>query len=126
MEWSKTFKSIEFALERLNSSTFHNELKDVNEIIWIRLNIEQNFEIFASERLQKFNGICSSKSVVVSFISTKYESLSIFWKSSKIDYFLTLKPPKKKRTIEIQELYGFVEDFLIFFLGKEHLGKFLI
>jgi len=100
-----------------------NELKKVEECLLIRLDIENNFESFDIKQLDELTKMCIRKSIVVFFTSRSRESSLIFWKSSIIDYLLTLKRPLKKSAFEMKELYGFIADFLIFYISQGHLGK---
>lgn len=122
----KAFTSIENAVNCLN---FSNMIRNFNEGVnaWlIKLEIDENFEPFDSSKLNGFTRFCRSKSIVVFFKSKSRESGILFWKSSDIDCLLTLKPPKKKTAFEIEELYNFVADFLIFSLKDGHLGEHFV
>jgi len=99
-----------------------NDLAETKEGIRIRLEIEENFSSFSANNLQRFKNMFRTKSIVILFMSRSRESFLLFWKSKDIDYFLTFKPPEKKTTFEIKELYGFIACCLVTSLIEGHLG----
>ncbi|CAG9812043.1 unnamed protein product [Chironomus riparius] len=122
IKWPKTFSNINNALLYIESREVENNLSNIKQALQILYTIEEPFEELNQQQLTKLSVIFNTKSVVIFFMSTDYKLMLIYWKTKDIDYFLSLAPPKKLTILECKEVYGFIADYLIHSLSKNHLG----
>ena len=72
---------------------------------------------------QKLNETFKNESVVIFVSSNNDQNFNIYWKSSKIQLFLTLKPYKGRFSEKDKDLFEYVADILDNSLQNKHLGE---
>lgn len=115
-----TMNSIyKFLVSEANRKLYFN--RDV--VLFIRLEMINNFEDLKQGQVHKLTKKFRHRSVVLFFESNTNENFIILWKSKDISVFLRLVSYYEKFSNDDRQLCEFIAEFLIKSLCGEHLGK---
>ncbi|KAL7014891.1 hypothetical protein ACKWTF_016175 [Chironomus riparius] len=109
-------------LEELNLSIIIDKLRTSDNIISIKLQINDNFNGFNSVELKSLSEKCANRSIVILLSSKISDKIYIYWKSKDIDYVLSLKHYGENYSQDDKKIYEFIADFLIKSLSRGELG----
>ncbi|XP_070507937.1 uncharacterized protein [Chironomus tepperi] len=116
-----TCGSISEILELLHSSSIEASLKNTQIVTVITFKTVTFETSLSSNELDLLAIKCIEKSIIILIASKNDDKFLIYWKSSDIDNFLSLK----SYSIEMESnktIFLFIVDFLTYSLNQKHLG----
>lgn len=109
---------------KIDLSNILDQLQTTDNILSIKLQIDEHFDEICSDELKSLSEKCKTKSIVILFTSKHSDKVHIHWKSKEIDNFLTLKHYGENYSKDDKKVYEFVAEFLTKSLSRGQLGEF--
>jgi len=117
-----SFRHLTDALSFFHSSSFKEEMQNSQNILFLKIQIKENFGELTASNLDRLLECCGNKSIVIFFESKNSQKYSIFWKSKELGYFLIMKPFTETPSSNDEECFDFIADFLANSLKDVYLG----
>lgn len=94
-----------------------------DNVLSIKLQIDDNFEKLSSTELNSLSEKCRNKSIVILLTAKDSDTVYVYWKSKDIDNILILKHYSENYSQDDKKIYEFVAEFLTKSLSKGELGE---
>ncbi|XP_070498086.1 uncharacterized protein [Chironomus tepperi] len=129
-EVPKEIKQTEFSINNiqtfmalLNLQEINKEIQNKETVLVIKIRIENSFEAFDADNLEKLSSKFVDTSVIIFLASKRNNNFLIYWKSKDIPNFLFLDFYFYEISNDINEnIFNFLVDFLAKSLSKGRLG----
>jgi len=117
-------KDISEIFQIFDTPNVKEEIEKIDDTLLMRIKVGQPFGVLSINEQQQLAKKCKNKSLVILFTSKNEDKFLIYWKSNKIQHFLTFLPYKNTPLLTEKIFFEYLADFLASSIANGRLGKF--